>query len=80
MKVSPKVLDDYTYTCGSTLTELDLGKDFKMLKSKTMFVVMLLKSYGILLDWSVYCVDQPFTSKDHYPQCETCSSHEPVKK
>ena len=49
-----------------------------MLKSKTMFVVMLLKSYK--LDWSLYCgIDKPFTSEDHYPQSETCSSHESVK-
>ena len=34
LKVSPKVLDDYTYTCGSTLTELDLGKDFKGVEIK----------------------------------------------
>ena len=73
-------LDDYTYSCESILGELDLGEDFKDVESGTMLVVMLLKNCTILLD-CIYCgVDRPFTSEDHYPQCEACSSHEPLKK
>ena len=79
-----RLLDDYTYTCGSTLAELDLGEDFKDVEIKDHACGDVIEKLYYSAGFEpicVYCgVDQPFTSQDHYPQCETCSSREPVKK
>ena len=63
------------YSCGSTLGELDLGEDFKDVEFRDHaygdVFEKLYYSAG-LKPISVYCgADQPFTSEDHYLQCET---------
>jgi len=76
--------DDHTYTCGSTLAELDLGEDFKGVEIRDHacgnVIEKLYYSAGLGPICVYYGVDQLFTSEDHYHQCEACSSHEPVKK
>ena len=78
------LLEEYTYTCGSTLAELDLGEEYKDVEIRDYacgdLIEKLYYSAG-LEPICVYCgVDQPFTSADHYPQCDACSSREPVIK
>ena len=79
-----RLLDDYTYTCGSTLAELDLGEDFEDVEIKDHACGDVIEKLYYSAGFEpicVYCgVDQPFTSQDNYLQCETCSSREPVKK
>lgn len=61
-----------TFTCGSTLAELDLGENFKDVEIRDV-IEKLYYSAG-LEPICVYCgVYQPFTSDDHYRQCKACS-------
>ena len=80
-----------THVHGSTLGKLDLGEDFCIkdveirtkLVTKIKIVLFCRTSWNQYIYMCLYCgVDQPFTSEDHYPQCEVlyiCSSREPVK-
>ena len=66
------------------MAELDLGEDFKDVEIKDHacgdVVGKLYYSAG-LEPICVYCgVDQPFTSEEHYHQCEGCCSREEIRK
>ena len=79
-----RLLDDYSYSCGAKLYELDLGEGFKNVEVRD-------HAYGDPIEKlyysagfdpiCMYCgVDQSFTSSEQYPQCETCSHLPPIKK
>ena len=68
-------------TCGSILAELGLGKDFKDVEIRYHACDDVIEKlyYSAGLEPTVELHDQPFTSEDHYPQCEACSNREPIK-
>ena len=72
-----QLLKDYTYTCGSTLAELNLGEEFKDVEIRDHAcgdVVEKLYYSAELEPICVYCgINQPFTSSDYYPQCDAFS-------
>ena len=61
----------HSYSCRSTLGELDLGEDFKEVKFRDHAFVNVFEKLcysAVLKPICIYCgVDQPFTSEDHYP-------------
>jgi len=79
-----QVLENFTYTCGSVLAELELGDDYKDIEIRDHACGDIIEKLYYSADLEpicVYCgVDQPFTSPEQYPQCDECSTLEPVLK
>ena len=79
-----QVLDDYTYTCGAKLEDLNLGDTFKEVEVRDHLcgdpIEKLYYSAGFE-PICVYCArDQTFTCADPYPQCPFFSHRPAVNK
>ena len=79
-----QVLDDYTYTCGAKLEDLNLGDTFKEVEVRDHLcgdpIEKLYYSAGFE-PICVYCArDQTFTCADQYPQCPFFSHRPAVNK
>lgn len=77
-------LEDYMYTCGSSLAELNLPEEYKDVEIRDHDchdpierLYYSAKNEPIC----IYCGEnQPYTSDDHYPQCDNCRDKPPLVK
>ena len=78
------IFDNFTYTCGSKLAELQLPVEFKDVEIRDHCCGDPVEKlyYSAKFDpICVYCGNQqPFTSTDVYPQCTDCSEKPPIHK
>ncbi len=78
------ILEDYTYTYGSTLPELELGEVYQNVEIRDHACGDIIEKLYYSAELEPICVycggSQPFMLVDYYPQCETCSTLKPVSK
>ena len=78
------VLDNFTYTCGSKLAELQLPVEFKDVEVRDHVCGDPIEKLYYSAKFNPICVycgkDQPFTSNNVYPQCTDCIGKSPIHK
>ena len=71
-----QLLDNNVYTCGSKLKDLNLSEEFNDVEIKDHCCndpIEKLHYSANLEPLCIYCgKDEPFTTSDQYPQCESC--------
>ena len=79
-----RVLDDFIYTCGSKLIELQLPDEFKDVEVRDHSCGEPIEKlyYSAKLDpICIHCgKEQPFTTEEMYPQCLDCAHETPISK
>ena len=78
------LLDEYTYTCGSQLSELHLPTKFENVEIRrhTCFEIIEKLYYSAKYEpICVYCgIVTSFTDNKHYPKCSSCHEKPLIKK
>ncbi len=83
-----QALDEYTYTCGGQIAELEFDGRFSqdiVAIRKTQCYEPLEKLYYSVGDYESICIycckNKDLSSKENcYPQCSACSKRDPIKK
>ena len=78
------ILDQFSYSCGSRLADLQLPDAYKYVEVKDHICVDPIEKLYYAAKFDPICVycgkEEPYTSEDQYPQCRDCKDKEPVLK
>ncbi len=78
------VLDSFSYTCGSRLSELNLSAQFADVEVKDHICYEPIERLYYSAKYDPICIycgqDQPFTCDNLYPQCPDCIDKAPIRK
>lgn len=79
-----QLLDEYEYTCGATLKDLDLPEEYQDVDVRDHDCYDIIEKLYFSAKYApicVYCgVDQQFTEEGKYPQCSLCKDKPSIVK
>ena len=78
------MLDDYTFTCGATLSDLELSGSLSKVCIRDLQCYDPLEKLYYSMNYDLICIhccseDNIVSVQGCYPQCENCKHKEPVK-
>ena len=79
------ILDEYTFTCGATLSDLELSDSLSDVCVRDLQCYDPLEKLYFSMNYNPICIhccseDNLVSVQGCYPQCESCKHKEPVKK
>ena len=78
------VLDDFTYSCGASLKDLNLSEEYKFVDIRDHDCYDPVEKLYYSAEYTPICVycaaEYPYTTSDRYPQCDKCQDKPPISK